>query len=195
MPHVPFARSNTFRSVVGTVILVLLAIAAPAEEKKGAKRIRWRDGLWRTELSTFAGVRSGGRSRTDDINLNGTLEYEMPTGKRSTAGVRIHPLFLYEEKRTDRTIWGGAVGPMIRIYRKNHDRRGLFGEMGGSVLWHSNEIRGNTSRVNFLFETGVGYKFDTKWHLSAKVRHFSNAGIDSRNSGANAIGLAVGYTF
>ncbi|MCH7959186.1 MAG: acyloxyacyl hydrolase [Candidatus Hydrogenedentes bacterium] len=175
---------------------MLLANAAPAEEKeKEQKLIRWRDGLWRTELSIFTGIRSGGRSRTNDVNLNGTLEYEMPAGKRGTAGIRIHPLFFYDEKRTDRKVWGGAVGPMIRIYRKGHDRRGLFGEMGGSVLWHSNEIRGNTSRVNFLFETGVGYKFDTKWHVSAKVRHFSNAGIDSKNSGVNAIGLAVGYTF
>lgn len=184
-----------FRSVVSTVILVLLANIAPAEEKNGEKRIRWRDGLWRTELSTLAGVRSGRRSRTGDINLNGTLEYEMPAGKRGAAGIRVHPLFLYEENRTDKTIWGGAVGITTRIYRKNHERRGLFGELDGSVLWHSNEFRGNSSRTGFLIETGVGYKFKTNWHVSAKVRHISNAGIASKNSGVNGIGLALGYTF
>ena len=116
MPQVSLApRSKTFRGAVGAVLLVLLANAAPAEEKKIQKLIRWRDGLWRTEVSTFTGLRSGRRSRTGDINLNGTLEYEMPAGKRGAAGIRVHPLFLYEENRTDKPIWGGAVGSTTRL--------------------------------------------------------------------------------
>lgn len=191
----PFTSSNTFRGAVGVMLLVLLASAAPAEEKNDKKLIHWRDGLWRTEVSVLTGLRSGRRSRDGDLNLNGTLEYEMPVGKRAAAGIRVHPLFLYDEDLTNRKIWGGAAGITTRIYRKDHERRGLFGELDGSLLWQSNEFRGNTSRINFLLETGVGYKFKTNWHLAGKFRHISNGGVDSRNSGANAIGLALGYTF
>ena len=178
--------------VQGAIFLVFIGGLAAAED---GKALRWKDGLWRVEASSFAGLKSGRKSRTGDFNVNGTVEYEIPAGNRSTVGIRVHPLFLYEENLTNRSIWGTAGGMTVRVYENAEFRRGFYGEAAGSVLWHSNEFRGNKSRTNFLVEVGLGYKFDNDWHVAVKGRHISNSGIASRNSGINGLGAAFGYTF
>ena len=148
-----FMYLSSSKRTASLTALFLLLLTAPVTAQEKEKTLRWKEGLWRLETSTFTGTRSGRRSRSGDVSLNATVEYELTAGNRSATGIRLHPLFLYEENKTDKTIWGVAVGPTIRIYQNAEFRRGLFGEIAGSVLWHSNEFRGNTSRINFLTET------------------------------------------
>lgn len=186
---------SSFRPRASLIALLLLMLTAPGIARADQKTIRWKEGVWRLEASSFTGIRSGRRSRTGDLAVNATIEYEVPAGNRSTTGIRLHPLFYYKEDLTDKDIWGVAVGPTIRVYQDKQFRRGVFGELEGSVLWQSDEFRGNKSRTNFILEVGAGYKFESDWHVTLKGRHISNAGIASSNSGVNGLGLALGYTF
>ena len=74
-------------------------------------------------------------------------------------------------------------------------RRGWFGEIGVSVLVHTERFDGNSSKLNFMSDGGVGYKFKNDWHVSAQWRHISNSGLGDKNSGVNGLGIAIGYTF
>ena len=64
-----------------------------------------------------------------------------------------------------------------------------------AVLATTGRLDGNSGAVNFLNEGGIGYKFKRDWHVAAKINHVSNLGFASKNSGANSLGIAMGYTF
>lgn len=156
---------------------------------------RWEDGRWRLELSGLSGIRSGRRSRTDDLNINVLVDYEVPINKGMTVGLRLQPLFYYHEDESKDDIWGVGLGPIFRWYQKQEDYEGFFVEFGMSVLGHSDKFNGNSGSVNFLGEIGFGYAFPKDWHVAFKWRHISNAGLAEDNAGVNGIGLGFGYRF
>ena len=118
------------------------------------------------------------------------------TSRHFTFGLRGHPLFVYEPHRSSfDTIYGVAAGVGARYYLREDTYNGWFADAGCSILWHSNYFHDNSSRVNFMPEAGVGYKFRNDWHAALKFNHISNGGMASNNAGVNALGLGVGYTF
>jgi len=180
------------------LLLVLLSIATPSAQAGFISDVRdltWEEGSLRLEISGLAGLRSGGKSRTGDININGTVEREFKLYEKLSVGLRAHPLFFYDEENSDgETIWGTGVGVTTRWYFQG-DEKGWFGEIMESVIVHSEEFRGNSTNFNLLTEVGVGYKFENNWHVTGKWRHLSNGGIGTRNSGVNGVGVGIGFTF
>lgn len=188
----------------------IFCIAAPAD----AGDIKWAEGHWRLELAGYGGLNSDRNHRSDDFGIVGTIEHEWPLWNRATLSLRVHPLFYYNQeqddirlfrrfrnddnfnyKYNDDDVWGIGFGPAIRVYQNAEERRGLFLELGISALIHDNEFIDNSSSLNFVSEVGVGYKFSNDWHVVAKLRHISNAGLGDDNSANNGWGIGVGYTF
>ncbi len=156
----------------------------------------WKDGKWRLELSGFTGFRSGRRSRSGDLRIVGSVEYEVPLAKRLTLGIKAYPLFFHDQDDAgEDTVVGAGVGPQLRVYSKGAERRAFFAEVGTAVLVVAGRFDGNSGAVNFLGEAGLGYKFKRNWHVAAKFSHVSNSGFGDHNSGVNTLGLAFGYSF
>ncbi len=177
--------------VLMTSSVALADVSAPEADETG-----WKNGKWRLELSGFAAVRSGKRSRTGDFGFAGSAEYEIPLGKRLSFGIKTYPLYFYDQDDSgEDTVFGAGIGPEFRVYAKNAQRKGFFFEIGTAVLVATGRFDGNSGAVNFLNEAGVGYKFERDWHITAKFSHISNAGFANHNSGVNSAGIAIGYTF
>lgn len=188
--------------VVRTVGLCLAAIfvtfSAYGETKLKLREWlpRWDEGQWRWESSVLFGVHQGRENHEGDVWTHMTVEYEAPQRNREAFGLRLHPLFVHDRSHGNEiTVKGVAVGIVHRTYFKR-ERAGFYSEGGVSLLYHSSRFEGNSSNLNFLIETGVGYKFkESGWHILAKFSHLSNAGFASDNNGVNGYGIGIGLTF
>lgn len=185
---------------------VLVVLCGPASAD-----LDFDQGKWRLELNTDFGVHQGSQDRSGDWSVNGIVEYEVPATSRITLGLRLMPLFVYEQdnnrdnnrfrgifddNRDDgNTVFGGGIGLGTRIYQVKDEYRGWFGEASVTALLHDNEFAANSSNLNFVSTFGVGYQFKSDWHLQVHYQHISNASLGSRNSGANTLGLGIGYRF
>lgn len=117
---------------------------------------------------------------------------------RRKVGIRGYPAFIYYQDRNDKgkndEVFAAAFGVVIRWYQ-NKDYKGFYWDIGVSPLWNSRLFRRNASHWNALTEFGVGYKFDSNWHIALKLQHISNGWTRSPNEGVNAMALCLGYTF
>jgi hypothetical protein len=167
-----------------------ILLSQPAQ----ARPIEVDTGRWRLELQGVDVVHSSKTDREDDYFVSGSIEYEMETSlPHLNFGVRAYPLFAYQAKDD---IFGVAAGITFRYYQHADTRDGFYAEAGSGPIWLSHHLEGNSTRVNFLNELGVGYKFShAPWSLSLKYQHISNAGTGSDNAGVNGISLGVAYTF
>jgi hypothetical protein len=157
--------------------------------------LEWKDGENRFEMHAVAGTNRGGQSRSGDVGLVGSIEKEFPLYRKLSIGLRGIPLFLYEEDAHEgHTIWGAGGGFSVRYYLDEYGT-GWYGEAQESVIIHTEEFLGNSSKINFISEFGGGYEFDNDWFLFAKWRHISNAGLARRNAGMNGVGLGLGLRF
>ena len=171
-------------------ILVMLCMVG-AMSARG--EIKFDEGRWRLELTGASGVHQGSRDRSGDESASLTVEYEFPAARRLTLGLRVTPLFMYDDP--DHTVWGAGAGLTLRVYRVKDEYRGLYCELEESVLVHHHRISGNSSNLNFQTGAGIGYQFRNNWHVVVRYAHISNASLGKRNAGANSIGVGLGFTF
>ena len=176
-------------------VVIATAVAGFGTNAAAGEHVQWKDGHWRLELSGYQGVHQGSLGRTSDHNVVGAVEYEVPLFQRFTFGLRAQPIFYYYDARQDEDIWGAAGGLTLRVYQKKGELRGFFGEAGVSALGTLDKLDRNSSSLNFITEAGVGYQFRSHAFVSVKWRHISNAGLGSRNAGANGVGIGVGWRF
>ncbi len=197
---------NTFLSSMMVAGAALLLCATPASADLDLK-----EGRWRLELNNDFGVHQGSQDRSGDYSINGIVEYEVPATPRTTLGLRMMPLFVYSQDGEDDyrrfrkifdddgdggdTVWGGGFGLAGRVYQVKEEYRGWYGEASVSALLHSNEFNGNNSNLNFVTGLGVGYQFKSDWHVQLHYQHISNASLGTKNSGANSLGIGLGYRF
>lgn len=169
----------------------------PEEAEADAKRpFDWREGRIKLEFAAVTGIHSGRRSRTGDIGIRTTVEYEVPALKHLTVGARVMPLLYWNENGDgDNEIFGFGLGNTVRVYSNADEYRGWFGEIGIMIVGQTSRFEGNSGAFNFLTDAGAGYMFKGGWHASAKIQHMSNAGLANKNSGVNGVGFAFGYTF
>lgn len=164
------------------------------------KDLSWEDGRTRLELQGWTGIRSGRRSRSGDRAIAGSIERDFRLGHKLTVGARVIPLFYYEadaapaESYPETDIWGAGFGFTFRYYFEEA-QDGLYLEVMESLIGQSDKFSGNSGGANFMTEAGFGYEFGNDWHVSAKWRHLSNAGIADRNAGINAVGIGIGKSF
>ncbi len=197
-----------YQGVVGCCAVVLGMLVASAPAHAG---LDFEEGMWRLELNSDFGVHQGSKDRSGDFGVIGFVDYEVPATSRATLGLRLMPLFVYtqdeeqdhhrfrdwfhDKDNNDDTVWGAGLGLVGRIYQVKDEYRGWYGEVGVTALVHDNEFAGNNSNLNFLSTFGVGYQFKSDWHVQAHYQHISNASLGSRNSGANTLGIGIGYRF
>lgn len=183
------------------LVCVALALTLPAPyaalaHADEATHPSWKEGRLRLELSGFAGTNTASEPRSGDVSIMASIEYEGPLTKRLTIGPRFVPVFHYNPDIPDAPdISGAALGAELRFYSKPGKYRGFFGEAGSAVLVTSKKFDKNTATVNFIVEFGAGYAFKNGWHVAVKFRHLSNAFLSFQNSGADAVGLGLGYRF
>ena len=160
----------------------------------------FKQGHWRFESIGGVGLSSPDESdRKGDYYFASSLGYEWPIYKsRREVGLRGYPVLLYYQDRNDNgkddTVYAGSFGPVIRWYESTSHRGGYL-EIGVSLLWNSHLFRSNASHWNALTEMGVGYKFDSDWHIALKFQHISNAQTRSPNEGVNALVMCLGFEF
>lgn len=148
------------------------------------------------ELSGGPDIELGGTDRSGDFLLKSIVEFEKPVGSHFSLGLRLLPLFLYEQKnRGDDTVWGGGLGFGVRFYFEKESYRGFYLEANTHAIGHKGRIEGNSSNLNFLSAFGVGYGFQNGLHTVLRYEHISNAGLGRRNRGADVITLGVGFRF
>lgn len=187
-------RARVFAGILVAACIGL--IETPVAHAGVRETFDFKNGNWRLELSGFAALRSGNRSRTGDIGSSASVEYEVPMTQHATFGLKAYPLFVFDQDDSgEDTLVGAAFGPEFRFYTKKEEYRGFFFEIGSALLGTSGKIDGNSATFNLLNEGGVGYKFKNDWHISFKISHISNAGLADSNSGVNSLGLAIGHTF
>ncbi len=157
---------------------------------------KWKEGRLRLELAGYAGLNSASESRSGDINVVGSIEYEGALSQRLTLGVKFSPLFYYhQDPAGEPDIWGASIGPELRFYTKRGEYRGFFGEAGTAVLATAEKFEENSGSINFIVEFGAGYEFKSGWHVAVKFRHLSNLFLASSNAGADGVGFGLGYSF
>jgi len=170
-------------------VSVLPAVAAGVREDTAQSM----DARWRVAVQGVGGIYSGKVDRNGDWFAAASIEREWAMGDRYSVSVRFYPLFLYEGPET---VCGAALGAALRAYQNGEECNGWFGEIGFAPMWHWPRFEGNSSDINFLTETGVGYQFPgNDWHISLCYHHISNGGMGSHNAGANGVGLSIGRTF
>ncbi|MBN2591763.1 MAG: acyloxyacyl hydrolase [Sedimentisphaerales bacterium] len=157
------------------------------------------EGNLRIETTIAAGLSYEDHSdRKGDYYFADSIEYEWPVYKPMSMGIRYYPKFIYlqseHEKGQSDTVYAQACGFVFRFY-PNKNFKGLFNEIGSSLMWNESLYNYNASHINILTEIGIGYKFDSKLHLSLKIQHISNANMKSPNYGINGLALSLGFTF
>lgn len=87
--------------------------------------------------------------------------------------------------------------PVFRF--QSDSKKGFYVEGGIGVHLLSKTYNNNDDRLSTAFQfgdhVGVGYVFDNKWEVSAKVQHFSNGGIKKPNSGVDYFVVKAAYHF
>lgn len=90
-----------------------------------------------------------------------------------------------------------TVTPVLRFERT--DKKGWFCEAGIGVNLLSELYNNNGDQLSTHFQfsehLGVGYIFENRWELGAKIQHHSNGGIDEPNDGVNWLLMKVAYHF
>ena len=177
-------------------VLTLSAPFATAAQAEEAVAPSWKEGRIRLELARFTGINSASEPRKGDVNFMGSIEFEGPLTTRLTLGPKFIPVFTYDPGTLGAAdISGGALGGVLRYYLKPGGYRGFFVEAGSAALVTSRKFDKNSATLNFIVEFGAGYAFKGGWHAAVKFRHISNAYLASRNAGADAVGLGLGYRF
>jgi hypothetical protein len=157
-------------------------------------------GHWRFETLGGSGLSSPDKAdRKGDYYFASSIGYEWPIYKsRGEVGLRWYPALIYFQDRNDNgesdTIYATALGPLMRWYR-DIDHKGPYWELGVSAVWNSHHFRRNAARWNALSEIGIGYKFESDWHIALKFQHISNGQTRSPNEGVNALVFCLGFQF
>jgi hypothetical protein len=97
----------------------------------------------------------------------------------------------------DKNLWDIGFTPVFRF--QNDNKKGMYYEGGIGVHRLSDLYNNDTYRLSTLFQfgdhIGVGYVFDNKWEIGAKIQHFSNGGYKKPNTGINYFEVKAAYHF
>jgi hypothetical protein len=168
-------------------VAILFALSAPPVAAAARARLR-------LDVSMLHGVDSGRTDRTEDAAVVGSVQRERRVLSRgAVAGVLI-PLFTYEDCGADRRLGAGA-GVAARAYARADVRRGPFGEVGLAAIWVERRLIDDGSFLDFQSHVAAGFAAANGSHFAVRFQHLSNASFRSPNSGANLLGVAVGFTF
>ncbi len=187
-----FIVTTHFQRVVRALLLFVLFLGASSVYGG----IQFNQGWWNVELTGGVGLDITTIDRADDLLFTVLAEYEFPVSTQITVGLGCIPILWYvPHSGRSETVWGGGLGLAGRYYFADHQERGAYATLKGYGTILDHYIVGNTSKINFLIGTGVGYRFLNNWHVAVTFEHVSNGGLGSRNQSFNSLGLTIGYNF
>jgi len=101
----------------------------------------------------------------------------VPGAKQRIVDVGFTPVFRFEKTSKKGFYIEGGIGAhlMSKTYNNNDDRLSTAFQFGDHV--------------------GVGYVFDNKWEVAAKLQHYSNGGIKKPNSGVDYFVVKASYRY
>ncbi|MHC4250524.1 MAG: acyloxyacyl hydrolase [Planctomycetota bacterium] len=166
---------------------ILFALSAPPVAAAARARLR-------LDFSMLHGVDSGRTDRTEDAAVVGSVERERRVLSRGAVAGVVIPLFAYEDCEPERRFGAGA-GVAARAYARADVRRGPFGEVGLAAIWVARRLIGDDSFLDFQSHVAAGYAASNGSHFAIRFQHLSNGSLRPHNSGANLLGVAVGFTF
>ena len=170
-------------------VAMVCAFSLPAVAEAAAAR-----GRLRLDVSMMHGMDSGRTDRTEDAAVVGSVGRERRVLSRGAVTGVLIPLFTYEDRAPDRRFGAGA-GVAVRAYARADVRRGPFGEVGLAAVWMERRLIDDGSFLDFQSHAAVGFAAANGSHFAVRIQHLSNASTRRPNSGANLLGVAVGFTF
>jgi len=94
-------------------------------------------------------------------------------------------------------LWDIGLDPVFRW--ENDSKKGIYYE--GGIGFHrlsklyDNDTYQLSTHFQFGDHIGIGYVFNNKWEIGAKIEHFSNGGYRKPNTGVNFFDLKASYHF
>ena len=118
--------------------------------------------------------------------LRGSLEYAFEV---------VPALLLFQEE----TVYGGGITPLLFQYNFATSGRVVpYIEVGGGMLFSTEQVPPGTSRFNFTPQGGLGVYWFRGPRAAAlfgvRYHHISNASTAERNPGHNALYLHAGFS-
>lgn len=187
-----------------TLLLLLACAASAAAQADPTETLR--KGTWDVGVWAGGGTGVGARSHTQFFNTGFRFGRVMTDyhgqgwyrGNFAFAVDLIPVYYVFQEK----AIYGGSFNPVLLKWNFASRRRvSAFAEAGGGVLFTTSEVpEGDTSRVNFTPQGGMGLHYFTRERqavtFTGKWVHISNAGLSDPNPGINsAFQFTLGYTW
>jgi len=187
----PYTRENMKKMIAAAAAMLALSPAFAADQ--------FVDGVY-AEFSSASKIRMGHIGVTKDwpsnwswFNSNGThltgywdatLGYWQGRQYKNVPGDRQHIIDI-------------GFTPVVRF--ESTSKKGFYveGGIGAHLLSHTynNNDDGLSTAFQFGDHVGVGYVFDNKWEIGAKIHHYSNGSIKKPNSGVDVFVLKAAYKF
>jgi hypothetical protein len=176
------------------LFILFLGASAPswAQNTTGGNKYDGPGPRLRLELSGYRDVNGG--KVNGDYYISGAVELELPIVHHASLGLRLLPLLLYPNQADHPDIYGVAAGVGGRLYT-GRDNTGLFVEAGAAALWNMDKFKIDNSRLGFLGDCGIGYQFQSGFHLTLKAQRISETGIADFEHGTTGVGGAFGFSF
>lgn len=94
-------------------------------------------------------------------------------------------------------LWDIGLDPVFRW--ENTSKKGMYYEAGVGFHRLSKLYDNDTYQLSTHFQfgdhVGIGYVFNNKWEIGAKIEHFSNGGYKKPNTGVNFFDIKTSYHF
>jgi hypothetical protein len=188
----------------GIFVLVLVgSVSASAQSSKPLDGQPWDIGIWGGGGFSVP----GGTKDTHALNLGVRLG-KVLTGDHLGSFLRgnfewsgdLMPMYYIWQPAPAQNAYGAAFNPVnLKWNFTNSAHTVPYLELGGGVLFSNHAVPLNTSHVNFLTHTALGFQFfnNDRRAFTAAIRyeHISNAGLTSPNPGINTVQFQLGFNW
>ena len=184
--------------------IVALALLSASAFAQGLASDSLQKGTWELGIWT-----AGGHSASGGTADTGVWDAGVRIGKVLTAehgsgflrgnleyAVDAIPAYVFFFPRRD--SYAGGFDPfMLKWNFTSGSKIAPCAELGGGVLFSSDDIPPGSNSVNFMPQASFGLQIFTREKraisLAAKYVHISNAGLASPNPGINTVQFSIGY--
>jgi hypothetical protein len=181
---------------------LLLACPAPAQDKPLDGQ-PWDFGVWAGGGLSVP----GGTKDTHTINTGIRLG-KVLTGDHGGSFLRgnfewsadLMPIYYIWQPAPAQNAYAAAFNPVNLKWNFTNSARVVpFLELGGGVLFSNHAVPLNTSHVNFLTHSTLGFQFFNSerraFMAGIRYEHISNAGLTTPNPGINTVQFQLGMNW
>jgi hypothetical protein len=185
------------------LLMVCFAVAASAQDltSESLQKGTWHFGIWaQGGHSIFGGVTVPTGIFSAGVRVGRVLTAEHGSGifkGNFEYDVDVTPLTLVLQQKN---TYGVGFTPFLLHWNFTSPKKvSPFFEVGGGVLFSSDDVPLFTNNVNFTPQAALGLNFFTRQKRSVSVAfkyvHISNAGLSNLNPGLNTLQGMIGYNW